>query len=245
MAGIVLRAMCLAALCSHAAGAAAADAWEGPYVGLFAGYGRGDARATEPLDGNFGYFYNFTGDRYSFNAHGAIAGASAGYNWRRGTTVTGIEGELGYFGLKGSAIDPNGTASGTPDTATTFKSDAYGALHLRLGVVTGGALLYAKGGVAALNARASTIDPCIAPPAACGTSTLTMRGSKTMLGWSLGGGAEWALGPRWTAKLDYTYLDFGHIRTAGTVGPGISSEYYTQSIDITDHTVKLGLNYRW
>ncbi len=245
MAGMLLRAICLVALCTHAAGSAAADAWAGPYAGAFAGYGRGHARATEPFDAGFGYFYNFTGDRYSFDANGAIAGAAAGYNWRRETLVTGIEGELGYLGLKGSAVDPNGTASGTPDTTTTFKSDAYGALHLRLGVVTGGALLYLKGGVAALNARASTIDPCVAPPATCGTSTLAMHGSKTMFGWSLGGGVEWAIGPRWTARLDYTYFDFGKLRTAGTVGPAVSSEFYTQSIGVTVHAVRAGVNYRW
>jgi len=249
MTRIFLQAMCLAVLCAQAAWAAAADRlsdpWAGPYVGLFAGYGTGDARATAPFDGNFGFFYNFTGDAYSFNGNGTAAGATAGYNWQRGTMVTGIEGELGYFGMKGSAIDPNGTASGTPDTTTTFKSDAYGALNLRLGVVTGGALLYVKGGVAALNGRASTIDPCVAPPATCGSSTLTMQGSKTMVGWSLGGGAEWALGPRWTAKLDYSYFDFGHIRTSGTVGPAVSSEFYTQSIDVTAHVVKVGVNYRW
>jgi len=245
MAGIALRSVFLVALCAHAAGAAAADAWAGPYVGLFAGYGRSDTRATEPYDGNFGYFYNFTGDRYSFDANGAIAGATAGYNWQRGTIVTGIEGEIGYFGLNGSAIDPNGTASGTPDTTTTFKSEAYGALNLRLGVVTGGTLLFVKAGVAALNARASTIDPCIAPPATCGTSTLTMQGSKGMVGWSLGGGVEWALGPRWTAKLDYTYFDFGSIRTSGTVGPVATNEFYTQNIDVTAHAVKVGVNYRW
>lgn len=245
MARLFLQAICLIVLCSHAAWAAAADAWAGPYAGLFAGYGRGDAGVTEPYDGNFGFFYNFTSNPYSFNVDGALAGAVAGYNWRRGTIVTGIEGEIGYFGLNGSAIDPNGTASGTPDTTTAFKSDVYGALNLRLGVVTGGVLLYAKGGVAALDARASTIDPCIAPPATCGTTTLTTQGRKTMVGWSLGGGAEWEIGPRWTASLDYTYFDFGSIRTAGTVGPVVTGEFYTQPIDVTAHTVKVGVNYRW
>lgn len=245
MARVLFRAMCFVVLCSHAAWAAAADAWAGPYFGLFAGYGRGDAGAAEPYDGNFGFFYNFTSNPYSLNVDGALAGATAGYNWQRGTMVTGIEGEIGYFGLNGSAIDPNGTASGTPDTTTTFKSDGYGALNLRLGVVTGGVLLYAKGGVAALNARASTIDPCIAPPATCGTTTLTTQGRKTMVGWSLGGGAEWALGPRWTARLDYSYFDFGSIRTAGTVGPVVTGEFYTQPIDVTAHAVKVGVNYRW
>ena len=34
--------------------------------------------------------------------------------------VFGLEGEVGYLGLDGSRIDPNGIANGTPDTTTTF-----------------------------------------------------------------------------------------------------------------------------
>jgi hypothetical protein len=46
----------------------------------------------------------------------------------------------------------------------------------------GNVLYYAKGGGALLDAKATTIDPCIAPPAGCGVATLSMTGNKTMLG---------------------------------------------------------------
>ncbi len=139
----------------------ATPSWAGSYVGLFAGYGWGDADATAPFDANTGFFYNFTGRPYRFEVDGFFGGGTLGYNWQSGAMVFGVEGELGYLGLRGSATDPNFQPGTTPipDTVTRFKSDLYGAIYGRLGVVAGSALFYAKGGVAFLAAEASTVDP--------------------------------------------------------------------------------------
>jgi outer membrane immunogenic protein len=238
-AGIVGAAV-VAPSASHAA-----DPWSGPYAGLFAGYAWGRAEATEATDPALLFpFYNGVATPYRFDPDGAFAGAAAGYNWQSGAVVAGVEGEIGYLGLRGSVIDPNGIAIfGTPDTETSLRSDFYAALSARLGIAAGPALLYVKGGGALLRARASTIDPCVAPPAGCGTGTLTMNGSETMLGWSIGGGAEWAFAPRWTVKAEYVFFDFGNIDTAGT--SNVPGEFYRQSIDVTAHTVRLGVNYRF
>ena len=45
-------------------------------------------------------------------------------------------------------------------------------------------------GGALLDAKATTIDPCIAPPVGCGIGTFSMSGDKTMFGWTAGGGVE-------------------------------------------------------
>jgi outer membrane immunogenic protein len=218
--------------------------WSGLYVGLFAGYGWGRARATEPTDPALVFpFYNGTNDPYSFNVSGFFGGGTIGYNVQSGALVYGLEGEVGYLGLRGSEIDPNGTIFfGTPDTVTTFKSDAYGALYGRLGFVQGAALFYGKGGVAALNARATTIDPCAGTPG-CGTTTLNMTGSKVMIGWSAGAGVEWMLSPAWSVKAEYAFFDFGRIATAGP--SSTAGEFYTQNIRVWTHTAKFGVNYRW
>lgn len=228
-----------------AARASGPQTWSGPYVGLFAGYAWGRADATEATDPALLFpFYNGAPTPYRFDVDGAFAGATAGYTWQWGALVAGVEGEIGYLGLRGSAIDPNGIAMfGTPDTETSFKSDFYAAFSGRLGVAAGPALLYVKGGPALLRADASTIDPCVAPPVGCGSGTLSMHGSKTMLGWSIGGGAEWAFNPRWTIKAEYVFFDFGSVDTAGpSNAPG---EFYRQTIDVTAHTVRLGVNYRF
>jgi len=221
---------------------AAAPAWGGFYVGLFAGYGWGNAAATAPFDSNTGFFYNFFGAPYTAEVAGFFGGGTVGYNIQSGAIVYGVEGEAGYLGLKGSAVEPNDLPN-TNDTVTRFKSALYDAIYGRLGFASGNALFYGKGGVAFLDAEASTIDPCVAPPATCGTTTLTMTGSKVMTGWSAGGGVEWLFGAGWSAKAEYAYFDFGKIATAGPSStPG---EFYRQTVEVTAHTVKLGVNYRF
>jgi outer membrane immunogenic protein len=244
---LVLAVAVAGTMSTVADGVRAADAqnWAGPYAGLFAGYAWGQADATEATDPALPFpYYNGVPTPYGFDLNGAFAGASAGFNWQRGTVVAGVEGELGYLGLRGSVIDPNGAiVFGTPDTETSFSSDFYAGLSGRLGFTTGPALFYIKGGGALLRAKASTIDPCIAPPTGCGSGLLTMRGSETMLGWSAGGGAEWAFDPRWSARVEYQYFDFGRIVTSGV--SNIPGEFYRQNIDVTVHSMRVGVNYRF
>jgi outer membrane immunogenic protein len=224
-----------------AAAVAMTPSWGGFYVGLFAGYGWGDARATAPFDATTGFFYNFLGAPYRVDVDGFFGGATVGYNLQSGALVYGIEGELGYLGLRGSALEPNDLPA-TTDTVTRFKSDFYGALYGRLGFASGNALFYGKGGFAFLQAEASTIDPCAGVPG-CGTTTLNMTGSKTMAGWSAGAGIEWMFGAGWSAKAEYAYFDFGKIDVAGA--SSVAGEFYRQTVDVTAHTVKFGVNRRW
>jgi outer membrane immunogenic protein len=224
--------------------AAAASGWAGPYLGAFAGYGWSNARVTAPFDAATGFFYNWTGRSYSVNADGFFGGATLGYNWQSGALVAGLDGELGYLGLTGSAVDPNFQPGTVPirDTVTRLKSGFYGALYGQLGVAHGDLLLFGKAGVAFLDAKASTLDPCSGAPG-CGTTTLTMSGSKTMVGWSAGAGIAWAFAPKWSVKAEYAYFDFGNISTSGP--SSVPGERYAQSIGVTVHTVKLGVNYRF
>jgi outer membrane immunogenic protein len=216
--------------------------WSGAYVGLFAGYGWSRPDASEPINAETGFFYNFGNKPYSLDADGFFGGGSLGYNWQTDALVFGLEGEVGYLGLKGSRIDPNGIATGTPDTTTTFKSDFYSALTGRLGLPMNNILFYAKGGGALLDAKATTIDPCVAPPTGCGIGTLSMSGDKTMIGWTAGGGIEWAYAANWTTKVEYAYYDFGKLDTTGSSN---FTEHERQSIDVTAQTVRIGVNYRW
>lgn len=220
------------------------QAWAGPYAGLFAGNGWGRARASSPHDANSGFFYNWTGNDYAFAADGFFGGGVLGASGQSGPLVFGLEGEIGTLRLRGSAVDPNFQPGTVPlaDTATRFESDLYAAAYGRLGVASGSVLLYGKGGVALLRAEASTIDPC-ANTAGCGTTTLTMRGSQTLVGWSAGGGIEWRFRSPWSARAEYAYFDFGSIDTAGA--SSVPGEYYRQAIAVTAHTVKVGLYYRF
>jgi outer membrane immunogenic protein len=227
-----------------AAPASAAPFWRGPYIGLFTGYGWGRGRATAAFDSNTGFFYNWTGNGYSPDSAGGFGGGTLGDNWQAGPLVWGLEGEFGVLRLRGSERDPNFQPGTAPlnDTVTRFKSDLYGAAYGRIGIANGAVLLYGKGGAALLRAEASTIDPCAGTPG-CGTGTLTMTGTRTMVGWAAGGGIEWLFRPQWSARVEYLYYNFGGIDTAGP--SNVPGEYYRQSIAVTAQTLKLGINCRF
>jgi opacity protein-like surface antigen len=44
-------------------------------------------------------------------------------------------------------------------------------------------------------------------------------------------------------KAEYAYFDFGKINTAGP--SSVPGEFYRQSIDVTVHSAKIGVNHRF
>ncbi|MEZ5852764.1 MAG: outer membrane beta-barrel protein [Hyphomicrobiaceae bacterium] len=67
-------------------------AWNGPYIGLLAGWGSIDNRFTHS-DGN--------PPPFSIDADGGFGGIFSGYNWRSGNTVLGIESDTSLTGMSG------------------------------------------------------------------------------------------------------------------------------------------------
>jgi len=70
--------------------------------------------------------------------------------------------------------------------------------------------------------------------------------SETRIGWTVGGGAEYALRARWTLKAEYLYADFGKISTTSmlTAPPG-KKDVFAHSATFNVHILRLGLNYRF
>ena len=248
--GYGMRLLALAGLLAQAGTAEAADihkdgagtslkdapvivpypSFAGFYFGGNLGYAWGDVSVGD-LDR-----YN-PSDGWSYEAGAFAAGVQLGHNWQRGATLFGIEGELGYMDLLG--LDDNGADPASPggDTVSSVNGGLFGALTGRLGAVSGATLLYAKGGVAFLNAGVNVDDGCAVAP--CGGATLEVNGEDTLIGWTIGGGIERALSPGWTVKAEYMYYDFGSIDAEG-----ITSELETTHWrhDVTVHSVKFGVN---
>ena len=159
---------------------------------------------------------------------GFIGGGQFGYNTQYYSWVGGFEADL--QGLSNSRKTSSATStSGVPlfptemftSTTTVSRSlDYLGTLRARVGyLATPGFLLYGTAGLAYGGIHASTsisqIDtgilvagapgPQSAPSAGAG-STTQMRA-----GYAVGGGAEWQLWSRWTAKAEYLYYDLGTV----------------------------------
>jgi outer membrane immunogenic protein len=147
--------------------------WTGPYVGINGGGGWG--HASEAFSGT------------SHTISGGLVGATLGYNWQIGQAVVGLEGDIDWSNIRGSA------ACGL--TTCETRNHWLGTVRGRLGYAFDRFMPYVTGGLAVGDID-HTID-------AVGSSR------ETKAGWTVGGGIEAALANNWTAKLEYLYVDLG------------------------------------
>jgi opacity protein-like surface antigen len=160
------------------------------------------------------------GANFKFKTNsGFLAGAQAGYNWRTGNLLYGLEGDLGYMGIRKTFVVPT-----DPVINDVFKAGMYGDITARLGIVFDRLLVYGKGGAAFFHdSRVNDIGETTA-----NTGALT--------GWAAGGGFEYEIAPRWSFKAEYMYFDV----SGRTVFPSDGDRFRNQ---LTAQTVKIGLNY--
>ena len=120
---------------------------------------------------------------------GGLVGGTLGYNWQMNQIVFGLETDLDWSNIRGSA-----TCGGL-----LLRDQEQLARHRR----------------AAASATRS-IASCLMLPAAWPTATSRLGRrrrldrSDTKTGWTFGGGVEAAIAGPWTAKVEYLYVDLGH-----------------------------------
>ena len=227
--------------------------WTGFYLGINGGYSWGNSSTsysgTDAITG-----LPFTPLSMSQSMDGWLGGGQIGYNWQFNRNwLLGLEADIDGTSQKGSAALPS--VSGTfgvialfPFTTTASLSQSlpwFGTARLRLGVLPSDHwLLYVTGGLAYGEVdSSSTISNTTTTGA--GTTTVTMSGSQdtTKVGWTIGGGVEWALAAHWSAKLEYLYMDLGTVSGAFT-GVGAYSTLVTSS-HVTDDILRAGFNYKF
>lgn len=195
--------------------AAPAFDWSGAYVGAHVGYGFGSSRANV-FDGITSY-----DTRNHFGS--ATAGVQAGYNFVLPSRVLfGVEADLTFPDY----LDSGGVIATTPTAngILTERLDYAGSLRARLGYAAPRWLLYVTGGLAFAGGRFEYTSP------AFDDKKLSLR-----TGWTAGVGAEYAIGPKWSARIEYLYSDYG--RTDVRLNSGLQS---AGSFDV--QTVRLGIN---
>jgi outer membrane immunogenic protein len=189
--------------------------WNGFYLGLSGGYGFGRSSWSDPLAG---------GDSGRFDTRGGLLGGQVGYNWQTGRTVIGLETDLNWANLNGTASGPGVcTLNGGGECRT--EQSWFGTTRARIGYAFGNFLPYVTGGLAYGDIKA--VQP-----------TGTQRDTRT--GWTAGGGLEVGLTKSWTAKAEYLHLDLG---TATFMGAASGTN--TLNVPITEDILRAGLNYRW
>jgi high affinity Mn2+ porin len=192
--------------------------WTGVYFGGHVGYSRGDAAVTlaDPDPINFG------------NPFGTLTGGfQAGYNFvLPSRLLLGIEADMSFPNYL--AADDVAWFRTTPDTDIAEMIDFMGTLRGRLGYAFDHWLVYATGGLSWSLAR------FLQTPGLGDDRDKVLRLHN---GWSAGAGTEIAIAPRWSARLEYLYLNLGQVEAPFPSGAAAGA-----SFDI--HSVRAGLNYK-
>lgn len=208
--------------------------WRGLYGGAHVGGAWGSSTAHDTAG------INTLNDYWSAAPSGVVAGLQLGYNWQNGPLLYGVEGDLGYLGLAGSAATtyvPLGY-----DASTHTDTDFYLTLRGRLGVIFNQWAFYATGGYIGADTTVSIVEGCDGI-LGCG-APFRVNGSNSSFrsGWTLGGGLEAELdGGGWTAKVEYLYYDLGS-KTVTTAAGGVTSNW---TVETDGSLVRAGLNYRF
>lgn len=193
--------------------------WTGFYIGANVGFG-GD---------------NFSYDAYTVglpvasadvNSSGWFAGGQLGYNYQfANNVVVGLETDIQWANIEGNV---SLTSGGTGITAGSTV-DYFGTIRARLGYAFDRFLPYITGGAA----YGKTSNNAWLGVPAWAVST-----SSTDWGWTIGGGAEYAITNNWTFKAEYLYVDLGSHDVA-VIGP------IAVDGDTKFHTLKAGVNYKF
>ena len=184
--------------------------WNGFYVGINAGYGFGHSKWTDTVT------QVSTGD---FNVNGPMVGGTVGYNLQFGAFVFGLEGDIDWTNIKGSATT---NCPSTCETSNTWLGTARG----RIGYAFDRFLPYVTGGAAFGDVK----------------GTLLGAGDfkQTKVGWTAGAGVEYAFIDNWSAKLEYLYVDLGKATCDATCSGG-----NPMTATFTSNVVRGGVNYKF
>jgi outer membrane immunogenic protein len=212
--------------------------WTGFYTGVNVG-GSWGHQDTALVAGGAAVVAN------SSNINGIIGGGQVGYNWQGmgSPWVFGVEADIQGSGQNADAsfVTPaTGVIAVFPgfNIAYSDSLDWFGTLRGRVGWAMGteGRFLpYITGGLAY---GQGTING--AGTLAGSGAAVAFSNTHTYFGWTAGAGVEWAFWNRWSAKLEYLYVDFGNGPTIA-LSPAVA----ITSNHMTDNIVRVGANYHF
>lgn len=197
--------------------------WAGFYAGVIGGGGWGSARQTDRLGFDSG----------SFDISGGLVGLTWGMNWQRGALVFGTESDFSYSTIGGSTAGTVSACGGAP-ARCDFELRWLGTSRLRVGWAVDRFLPYITAGLASGRLHGEE-----------GTSILAGRfgeGNRSRFGWTVGAGLEMMVAPKWTAKVDYLYVDLGDRHVFDSLVAGV---LVPQRVDVNAHVVRFALKYRF
>ncbi len=188
--------------------------WNGPYLGAEIGGGWfNDQAGYDPR-------------ALSIDTSGLLGGIYGGYNWQTPSNIVlGVDSDFTFNGIDGDGHNSNGY-SGSNEWKWT------GAVRGRLGYAFDRFLPYVAGGFSY-----GRIGTTIAYPGGA-----VVEGKKTVTGWTIGGGIDYAVTNNLIARVEYRYSDFGSNKIPTTYNgqPWADAEVLSNI-----HDIRVGLSYKF
>jgi outer membrane immunogenic protein len=236
--------------------------WSGCYGGGFVGYGWGKSQHRSldprrepglPINGHNtegiseSAFKAVSGDiTPSFDMSGALGGFNVGCQAQFGWWLIGIEGDGAVTNKDGQAFDNfvgfNAVNPGPTDrffvSQTTERWIA--TARLRLGWAVDKWLFFITGG-GAWSGVDVTVWDSLAP-------VVTAHQKKTLTGYTVGAGWEYALGYGWSWKSEFLYIDYGWTKffdPADACSPSCDTFLNPREVNLKNYVFRTGLNWRF
>lgn len=222
--------------------------WSGFYIGGLLGATNGQSHA-KTTDGP-GTYFNATdvrqlsragdNDLSQWRPSGGLVG---GYSRQFGKVLVGIEASANTLFL-----DEENSVTEVYESLTSARftlqqsvsADWMATLRPRLGWAQDNWLGYLTGGLAVTRLKLETTFTDTAFTARSHSSD-----SKTVTGWSLGLGGEYALNNDWSLRGEYLYTRFDKITSSSGVTSTGGSDTLNHSADLDTHGLFIGLTYRF
>lgn len=175
---------------------------------------------------------------------GFIGGGQVGCNWQFAPNwVFGIEGDFNGLTSEAEVIGNAATTLGPASVTNSLKASWLATVRPRIGYAFDSSLVYMTGGVAFAHFKfAQTYSEPNWP--AYGNS----EASKTITGWTIGAGYEYAFTGNWSVKLEYLYAQFDSTILNDwlmVTSTGTSNMFHGTASGFDMNIVRVGLNYRF
>jgi outer membrane immunogenic protein len=203
--------------------------WSGVYLGINGGYGFGQAKWVDT-----------NGSTGNFNTNAFLLGGTLGANYQTGPYLVGFEGDFDWSTLSGSA-PCSSLAVGVLLAGATCqtKNDWLGTARVRIGYAFDRVLVFGTAGAAFGNERAIVNAPT-------GSVAFSIP---PQLGWTVGGGVEYAFTEAISAKVEYLFVDLGTASCPVAAGclPPLVTVFGAEPTShlLSESIVRAGANYRF
>jgi outer membrane immunogenic protein len=226
--------------------------WSGTYFGLNAGatFVESDAETIGTAAFQTLIPLGLAPAELSADGTAFTGGAQLGYNIMSSGIVYGIEGDINYVGYdESSSFTSQNAVLGTQlTTSASTELNVLATLRGRLGVLLNErALAYVTGGLAVGSIDTSASVQGVQAPGVLWEGS----SSETKAGWTVGGGAEFAVTNKMTFKVEGLYYDLGEVETSAlgnatvrSIG-ALNGIDYVNSTEVTGSTIRAGVNYKF